>query len=249
MTGAAALTRRGWGRIGPDPAIAAWAEAALPVAQQQISASQEPWRCGGTWFVGVDALPNGPDGAVAGVAFPWSALPLQPVALHPGQLSVIRRGYPQPSPDETASAFAFRQSRDAAHLDGLLPVGPDRRRMIREPHGWILGLPLTGILASPLVVWEGSHKIMAAALAAALRPHAPETWADIDVTQAYQAARAQVFDSCPRIELPARPGEATLLHRMTVHGVAPWQGSAQGDRIIAYFRPLLATVAEWMAAP
>ncbi|WP_245298737.1 hypothetical protein [Pseudotabrizicola sediminis] len=249
MTGPTRLTDRGWCRTGPHPAITAWAQAALPVAQHAIGASAEPWRCGGTWFVGVDALPNGPDGAVAGVGFPWSALPLAPVALHRGQLSVIRPGYPQPSPDESAAAFAFRQTRDAAHLDGLLPVGPDRRRMIREPHGWILGLPLTDILASPLVVWEGSHKIMAAALEAALRPHAPETWADIDVTQAYQAARAQVFDSCPRVELPARPGEATLLHRMTVHGVAQWQGSEHGYRIIAYFRPLLATVAEWIAAP
>ena len=52
----------GWRRIGPDPAIAAWAAAARPVAEAAVAASPEPWRCGGTWFVGVDALPNGPDG-------------------------------------------------------------------------------------------------------------------------------------------------------------------------------------------
>lgn len=119
------MTDSGWRRLGPDPAIAVWARAALPVAEQQIATSTQPWRCGGTWFVGVDALPNGPDGAVAGVVFPWSALPLAPLALHPAQLSVIRPGYPQPSLDESPAAFAFRQSRDAAHLDGLLPVGPD----------------------------------------------------------------------------------------------------------------------------
>ncbi|MDR7124981.1 hypothetical protein [Pseudotabrizicola sp. 4114] len=243
------MTDPGWCRIGPDPAIADWARAALPVAEQAIADSAEPWRCGGTWFVGVDALPNGPDGAVAGAAFPWAALPLTPVPLHPAQLSVIRPGYPQPSPDESASALRFRQTRDAAHLDGLLPVGPARRRMIREPHAWILGLPLTDIRAAPLVVWEGSHRIMAQALQDALRPHPPQHWGDIDVTAAYQAARAEVFRSCPRRELPAGIGEATLLHRLTVHGVAPWQGAEAGDRIIAYLRPMLASVAEWITAP
>ena len=121
--------------------------------------------------------------------------------------------------------------------------------MIREPHAWILGLPLTNIRAAPLVVWEGSHRIMAEALQRALRPHAPETWADIDVTDAYQTARAQVFKTCPRVELPVGVGEATLLHRLTIHGVAPRQGTERGDRIIAYFRPVLTSVAEWLGAP
>lgn len=243
------MTGPGWQRIGPHPAITVWAQAALPLAHRQIAGSAEPWRCGGTWFVGVDALPNGPEGAVGGTGFPWSALPLARLPLHRAQLSVIRPGYPQPSADETAAAFAFRQNRDAAHLDGLLPVGPDRRRMIREPHAWILGLPLTTIRAAPLVVWEGSHRIMAEALQRALRPHAPETWADIDITDAYQTARAQVFKTCARVELPVGVGEASLLHRLTIHGVAPWQGTERGDRIIAYFRPMLTSVVEWLAAP
>ncbi len=69
---------RGWQRIGPDPRIAAWAAAALPVARAAVRASAEEWRCGGTWFVGVDALPNGPEGQVGGAPFPWAALPLAP---------------------------------------------------------------------------------------------------------------------------------------------------------------------------
>lgn len=237
----------GWQVIGPDPRIVAWAQATLPVAQEAIAASLDPWRCGGTWFVGVDALPNTDSGAVAGVAFPWDALPIARMPLHPGQLSTLRRGYPQPSPDETPAAFRFRQTRDAAHLDGLLPIGPDRRRMIREPHAWILGLPLTDTPAGPLVVWDGSHRIMASALRAALAPHARQDWADVDVTEAYTAARARVFDTCRRVELPARPGQATLLHRLIVHGVAPWDMGVTGpDRVIAYFRPLLPSVADWI---
>ncbi|NEX45388.1 hypothetical protein G3572_04175 [Rhodobacter sp. ETT8] len=235
--------------MGPDPALRAWAEAALPVARQEIAASPEPWRCGGTWFVGVDALPNAADGSVGACAFPWQALPVAPRSLHRAQLSVIRPGYPQPSEEESAAAFAFRQKRAAAHLDGLLPIGPDRRRMIREPHAWILGVPLTSVRAAPLVVWEGSHRIMAEALRQALRPHPPESWADIDITDAYQAARAEVFRTCARVELPVVPGEASLLHRLTVHGVASWSGTEREDRIIAYFRPMLASVAEWIAQP
>ena len=223
----------GWQRIGPHPAIAAWAAAAQAAALDHLATTAEPWRCDGTWFVGVDALP------------------LTPVPLHKAQLSVIRPGYPQPSPDETPAAFAFRRDRDAAHLDGLLAIGPDKRRMVREPHAWILGLPLNEAAASPLTVWEGSHKLIRAALLKALAPHPPETWADIDLTDAYQEARREVFATCRRIELPARPGEATLLHRLMIHGVADWkaQDTAPPEgRMIAYLRPQLPTVEAWLKA-
>jgi len=86
------MVEPGWQRIGPDPAILAWAKAAQAAARTALATSPEPWRCGGTWFVGVDALPNGPDGAIGGTAFPWHALPLLPEPLHPAQLSVIRPG-------------------------------------------------------------------------------------------------------------------------------------------------------------
>lgn len=246
------LEDRGWQRIGPDPAIAAWAEAARRAALAHLSRTTEAWRCGGTWFVGVDALPNGPDGAIEGTAFPWAALPLTPEPLHRAQLSVIRPGYPQPSPDETPAAFAFRRDRDAAHLDGLLASGPDKRRMVKEPHAWILGLPLNETAASPLTVWEGSHEILRAALLRALSPYPPASWGNIDITDAYQQARREIFATCRRIELPARPGEATLLHRLTLHGVAPWKSTDTAPpegRMIAYLRPQYATTEQWLTAP
>lgn len=247
------LAETGWQRIGPDPRIAAWAAAALPVAQAVLAATDEAWRCGETWFVGVDALPNGPDGGVGGASFPWAALPLEPLPLHRAQLSVVRPGYPQPWSGEDETAFRFRRNRDAAHLDGLLPVGPDKRRMVKEPHAWILGLPLNacGAGASPLVVWDGSHRVMQAALARAFQGHCGTDLADVDITEVYKAARAEVFRTCRRLELPAQPGEATLLHRLTVHGVAPWAEGAKAPRegrIIAYFRPLLGKVSDWIAA-
>lgn len=243
----------GWRQIGPHPAIAAWAKAALPLAVAALQATDEPLRCGGTWAVGLDLLPNAPDGSVAGVAFPWQAVGLAPEPLHKGQISTVHPGYPLPSPEETEAAYRFRLNRDAAHLDGLLAMGEAKRRMVKEPHAWILGLPLNPCSAdaAPLVVWENSHQIIRAALRAALSDHPPETWGDVDVTEAYQAARAEVFKTCRRIELPAHPGQATLLHRLTIHGVAPWGISAKAPpegRIIAYFRPLLPSVQAWIEA-
>lgn len=246
------MVGQGWQKLGPHPAIAAWAESARRAALDTLATSTESWRCGGTWFVGVDALPNTPDGTIHGMHFAWDALPLGPEPLHRAQLSVIRPGYPQPSPEETPTAFAFRRDRDAAHMDGLLPIGPGKRRMVKEPHAWILGLPLNDSTASPLTVWEGSHEILRAALLNALQPHPPESWGDIDITDAYQKARREVFASCRRIELPARPGEATLLHRLTLHGVAAWkpQDAAPPEgRMIAYFRPQLTSVQAWLMAP
>ena len=243
----------GWRRVGPDPAIAAWADAARPLAVAALASSPEPLRCAGTWAVGLDLLANDETGALDGTAFPWKALPLQPEPLHKGQLSAVYPGYPQPGLEESAAAARYRVTRDAAHLDGLLPVGAARARMMQEPHGWILGLPLTDCApgAAPLVVWEGSHTVMRAALAAALQPHPVDDWAQVDLTAPYQAARLQVFQTCRRVEVPARPGEATLLHRMLLHGVAPWQRGATAPaegRIIAYFRPLLPSVQAWLAA-
>lgn len=241
----------GWRKAGPHPAIAAWALAAHPLAVEALSRTDQPLRCGGTWAVGLDLLPNAPDGSVEGVPLPWQVLGLSPMPLHAAQLSTILPGYPQASPDETAAGYRFRQTRDSAHLDGLLPIGPNRQRMLKEPHAWILGLPLTISDASPLVVWEGSHRVMQTALQTALASFPAETWGEVDLTAAYQAARSKVFQSCRRVELPGTPGEAVVLHRHLIHGVAPWKSGDTAPpegRIVAYFRPLMPSVADWLTA-
>ena len=238
--------------MGPLPGLAAWAAAALPFAKEALASTPEPLRCGGTWAVGLDLLPNDETGRIGKVDLPWRELGLTPEPLHKAQLSAVFPGYPQPSTEETASAFAFRRNRDAAHLDGLLPIGPDRHRMVKEPHAWILGLTLNESTGSPLVVWEGSHAVLRKALLAALSPHPPELWGDIDLAAPYAAARRQIFDTCRRVELPTCPGEATLLHRLTLHGVAPWANTATAPpegRIIAYFRPQLPSVQDWLMRP
>ena len=243
----------GWRQIAPHPAIAAWAAAARPRAIAALADTDEPLRCGGTWAVGLDLLPNAPDGALGGVDFPWGAVGLVPELLHRGQVSTVYPGYPRPSDQETDAANRFRMRRDSAHLDGLLAVGPEKRRMVKEPHGWILGIPLNTCSAgaAPLVAWQGSAEILRAALLAAFGDAPAEQWGDLDVTAAYTAARKRIFDTCQRTELPAAPGEATLMHRLTLHGVAPWakDATAPADgRIIAYFRPVMGSVQEWLLA-
>ena len=252
----------GWRRFAPSPDQLIWAAAAKQAGQAALAdpALAHWYQCGGTWFVGVDALPNTPDGGLSGA--PLGAAPLDfiaarfgPVpALHPAQLSVVFPGYPQPRTGETAGNFRYRQRRDAAHVDGIRAEGPERRRFVREPHAWILGLPLTQASAgaAPLVVWEGSHTIMARALSQAFAGHPPERWGDVDVTKAYQEARQHVFDTCARVALPGQVGEAMLLHPLLLHGVAPWEEDAQADpagRMIAYFRPeITGGVESWVSA-
>jgi len=252
------LARLGWVRFPHDRAVARWAEAALGAARQVVAdPAMAHWhQCEGTWFVGVDALPNRRDGSIAGVPLsgPWEALtgPMPP--LHPAQLSVIYPGYPRPRDGEGEAAFRYRARRDGAHLDGLLPEGAERRRHLREPHAWILGLPLTDTQpgAAPMVVWEGSHAILRDTFARAFDGHAPEDWGEIDVTDAYQAARRRIFETCRRVEIHAGPGEAYLVHRLALHGVAPWAEGLPANpdgRMIAYFRPLLPDPEPWLRAP
>lgn len=255
---------RGWARFGPDAAVREWAAHALEAARVAVhDPAHAHWHvCAGTWFVGVDALPNDAQGRIGGSA-PLTGpavefigariVPLPP--LHPAQLSVIWPGYPRPREGESTAAFRYRQNRDAAHLDGLKPRGPDRRRHLDERHSFILGLPLTetGPGAAPLVVWEGSHEILRAALTEALKGHDPQDWDRVDLTEPYQAARARIFETCRRVPLHARPGGACLLHRLALHGVAPWEDGAEAPemgRMIAYFRPLLPNdTTDWLEAP
>ena len=230
---------------------AAWATAAFAAAREALQAPGD-MRHGGTWRVGLDELPNAPDGSIGGVplAGAWTAHIDPPDHWHRAQLSVVYPGYPRQDPDESAANHRFRLTRDAAHVDGLIAIGPDKRRHLLEPHAFILGLPLTDATASPLVVWPGSHHIMQAAFATALKGIPPARWGDVDLTETYTDARRRVFATCPRTELCARPGEATLLQRHLVHGVAPWgTGTAPPDgRIIGYFRPEVAAVADWLAS-
>ena len=247
----AALFEKGWAHFPAEDSLRDWARAARQVALRRIQdpEQQAKWlQCEGTWFVGVDTLPNDTVGAVAdagplpGAAITAARTFYGDLPLHAGQVSVTYPGYPRPRDGESDTAFRYRLKRDAAHVDGLLAVGKDRQRMLRERHAYILGLPLTttGTGASPFVVWEGSHKIMRAMFDRHLAAHPEREWPNIDLTEAYQATRRHIFETCPRVEITAQPGEAYIVHRFALHGVAPWAPNAKAPpegRMIAYFRP------------
>lgn len=261
MDQAAAFHDRGWLRFSHERTVADWAAEARKAAHAAVAdPALARWHvCQGTWFVGVDALPNAADGAVGGsgplrsAALDFARQIYGELPLHKGQVSVVWPGYPRPRDGESEGAFRYRQKREAAHVDGLRGTGQPKRRRIDETHAYILGLPLNPAprRASPLVVWEGSHHVIRAALREALGGHPPQRWPEIDVTEAYQNARREIFETCRRVPLSAAPGEAVLLHRLSLHGVAAWEaGDLPEGRMVAYFRPYLPEGAQdWVTLP
>ncbi len=250
----------GWCRFGFDPVLAGWVEHTLPAARAAVAdpANARWLRYGGTWFAGVNVLTNDANGAVAGgpplageaVSFISDVLQLRDITWDRAQVSVCYPGYPQPMAGESEAVFNYRVRRDAAHVDGLLRDA-NRRRFIGERHGFILGIPLveTSGNASPLIVWRGSPEKVRVAMRAALRGVPPEDWSRIDVTDAYHAVRREIFETCERVPVAARPGEAYLIHRLALHGVAPWTEGAEAGpdgRMIVYFRPETGLAADWL---
>ena len=57
---------------------------------------------------------------------------------------------------------AFRSRRFSRFLAEFNPIGKEKIRKLKEQHAFILGIPVTlsSKKASPLVVWEGSQKIV-----------------------------------------------------------------------------------------
>ena len=247
-----------------DPLIARWAAAVRPFAEAalQDQANLDRWLvCQGTWFVGVDALETGPNGEAGSTPLRGQVIgdlkQRYPVKqpMHKAQLSVVYPGYPKPRDGESEAAFRYRERRDAAHVDGLHATGVNRRRHLVEHHAYLLGIPITraSSQASPLVVWKGSHKVVQSWLADQFAGLAESDWAGVDLTDSYLSIRRKIFESCPRVEVPVQPGQAVIMHRHALHGIAPWGATACAEserRMIAYFRPEMAgSLTDWLQLP
>jgi hypothetical protein len=255
---------QGWCKFAQDPILRGWVNATLASARATLQDPQQAkWlRYQNTWFAGVNALPNDARGNIANsgplqgkaVEFIAGALGLEKFAWDSAQISVCYPGYPQPMTGETLAKTRYRRERDAAHVDGLLPEGPERRRHLRELHGFILGIPMVEFNAgaSPFVVWEGAHEVMREAFALRFAGLPCEQWGEQDITEVYHAARDRAFAICKRVEIHARPGEAFLAHRLILHGMAPWGDNAVAGadgRMICYFRPDPFGPYEWLNNP
>lgn len=140
--------------FAPSAASIRWAKAAYEAGSaiaQDPEQQRRHLRHGNTWFVGVDALPNDAAGQIGGAPFdgPWAkALPWTG-PLHRAQLSIIYPGYPVRDAGQSEANHRFRADRFAAHMDGLLPEGPERRRFAREFHAYILGIHLNACDQAP----------------------------------------------------------------------------------------------------
>jgi hypothetical protein len=246
-----ALRTAGWAKFSADADLEAWATHVAPIA---AALSQDPshradWlRHGGTWFAGVNILCNDAQGRVQqgpkirGAVIDCLTAAHGPMSLDHGQISVTYPGYPAFDGQESTAAHRYRVKRAAAHVDGLLATGPERRRFLHEPHQYVLGIPLgrSNDEASPLVIWEGSHRIIRAAFKSVLDSLPVAQWGAVDLTDIYHQARKDCFEQCSRKSILAQPGESYVLHRLALHGIAPWGARAQAPpegRIVAYFRP------------
>lgn len=259
-----AFFKNSWCRFAHDPALAGWIRHTLPVARTAVTAPQNAkWlRYGGTWFAGVNALDNDATGAVTGgpplagaaVDFIHGTLGLEEFEWDRAQVSVCYRGYPKPVPGEAEAAFRYRRNRDAAHVDGLRRQGTERRRFINEHHGFLLAIPMVEASpdASPFVVWQGSHEIIRDAFQKPLKDRPPADWKNVDMTDVYHTTRRKIFDTCERLEIACKPGEAYIVHRLALHGMAPWTPSATAGpdgRMIVYFRPQTGGPGGWLNRP
>ncbi len=255
---------KGWCRFEYDQRIADWVNTALPEAHKAIAShDNKKWlRCGGTWFVGVNVLSNNTEGAVNSgpvlegdvVDFIHETIMQKPVQWDAAQVSTVYPGYPKRMDAESEKAYRFRYQRDAAHVDGLLPEGPLRRRHLREFHGFILGIPMVEYSEknAACVAWEGSHEQIRSALEARFAGIEASKWPDQDITDTYQMARKRIFDKCCRVSVVARPGEAYLMHRLLMHGIAPWhqnENHRSDQRMICYFRPEFKSAEDWVNNP
>ena len=85
---------------------------------------------------------------------------------------------------------------------------------------------------------------------AVLGNYEPTEWNKVDLTEFYKTARRICFEKCARGIVHAKPGESYLIHRLALHGIAPWRHTGTmppEGRMICYFRPHLQEISDWLS--
>ena len=265
----------GWLKFDYDHKIYHWVNVAKKKVFNRYNSGDFGWnnfRCGNTWFVGVNFLGNDKTASLNGACF--EGIPVTEIKSYFGhnikywdeaQVSICWPNYPLQSDNETHNAFNFRVNRYAAHVDGILPFGREKRRFLKDPHAFIFGIPITycDYKTAPVVVWEGSHLIMREAFKRTYNASDSKNWDKIDVTNVYQKARSRVFETCQMKRLYVNLGESYLIDRLAVHGIAPWeprepkkngvstkdiknQPEIKNGRAVIYFRPSFDITSDWI---
>lgn len=255
------LDALGWEIFERDADIVQWAAEAKEIVEKKLAQKdfpQKDLRCGGTWFAGVNFLGNSTSGKLETknlqgkiIASIMSRFRESFDEWDSAQISICYPGYPKPMASEGVAAFNYRIKKCAAHVDGILPLGNNRRRFVREHHAFIFGIPLSRFnrFASPLVIWEGSHHIILDTFHKIFSSLSSSEWPQLDVTFQYKEARKKVFATCPKKVIWVPLGGCFVLHRMCLHGISPWAKNAQAEpcgRIMAYFRPKLLCEKNWI---
>ena len=237
---------RGWVRFPFDPEIATWVGAARAPAVQTLDDPElrRLWlRCGGTWFAGVNALPNTADGALpehavpplGGRAIEFIARHLGLVRIRMGQgagldlfsrlSATLRRG------KRGRIWFSIAPRRCACRRVAPVRSGPPKNTQ-RNP--WVHPWPSADRCTRQRCADGGLRRLATKSCAGrfqnAWRVSRRGTGRRKMWTEAYVSARRQCFERCPRVTIPARLGEVYLVHRLCLHGVAPWPvGAADGS--------------------
>ena len=256
-----AFRRLGWQTLPRDQSVLDWTSCVRTWVDAKLIAKQfspSQLRCGGTWFAGVNFLENKGSGEFNGISFSGHSVAeiLKQFGVYfdgwdSAQVSICYPGYPKKMNEESTAAFEYRKKRYGAHVDGIIPVGINKRRFLKEPHAFVLGIPLSDFnkYAAPLVVWEGSHKIIRSMIWEKLKNFDPQSWTNIDITENYHEARRIIFNTCKPKIITAPVGSTYIIHRHSLHGIMPWDkrgDSEASGRMIAYFRPKLKKLEYWL---
>ncbi|MDG2355629.1 MAG: hypothetical protein P8L82_06390 [Paracoccaceae bacterium] len=229
------------------------------------------FRSGATWFAGINFLDNGIGGDVDGISFSsvlWSQISgnfgVNIKYWDAAQVSICWQGYPGKDPSESEKSFKYRLKKYSSHVDGLIPIGPSKRRFAKEFHAFILGIPITNnrVDSAPLMIWEGSHKIFRNMFSKAFAGLSENEVSNLDVTEIYQKYRRKVFTTCPVKKVFSHNNQPYILDRHLLHGMGPWSAAIDDSllqhrnnlfrinpmsgRIVIYFRPAYKNPLDWI---